>query len=395
MTLQRGSLKRILHDSRLWCTFQRHKCSHVERSAFTGICVPITYYFLRHENTYRVMPNLPCPFRNDILRRSVTFDFDKEVEEHVSLGSGPGGGARNKCKNAVTLHHLNTGIRVRCSKFRSLHENRKMALWNLQKQLEDFLLGAHGPTERKHRANNIPRSLEARHIEHQKVQKYCLAEFFGGISTQNGSAIKQTIHKVFLTQVRANVWSWLVNHPEPFSLISRILPLPGMPTSKDLITLEDYYEIFENPLSRKAYHRVLQTLLEVYDISFTSSTEEAVDNYASESNDSDSKENFSQTARDSSKHLRCYNDPRLAKHALVLKRQENEITVEYTHISTTLFFLHCSRFKLRHDSKRISCLFTRLSATRSYTFSIKFLRLFDIETLILLSTWHCNLAHIY
>ena len=50
-----------------------------------------------------------------------------ELEEKVTLGSGPGGQAVNKTANAVFLKHLPTGLWVKCHQTRSVETNRKIA----------------------------------------------------------------------------------------------------------------------------------------------------------------------------------------------------------------------------------------------------------------------------
>ena len=65
----------------------------------------------------------------------------EEVEEKVSLGSGPGGQAVNKTANAVFLKHLPTGLWVKCHQTRSLENNRKLARKLLTSKLDNFVNG--------------------------------------------------------------------------------------------------------------------------------------------------------------------------------------------------------------------------------------------------------------
>ena len=64
----------------------------------------------------------------------------EDLEEKVTLGSGPGGQAVNKTANAVFLKHLPTGLWVKCHQTRSL-ENRKIARKLLLVKLDNFVNG--------------------------------------------------------------------------------------------------------------------------------------------------------------------------------------------------------------------------------------------------------------
>ena len=64
-----------------------------------------------------------------------------ELEEKVTLGSGPGGQAVNKTANAVFLKHLPTGLWVKCHQTRSLENNRKIARKLLLAKLDNFVNG--------------------------------------------------------------------------------------------------------------------------------------------------------------------------------------------------------------------------------------------------------------
>ena len=65
----------------------------------------------------------------------------EEVEEKVTLGSGPGGQAVNKTANAVFLKHLPTGLWVKCHQTRSVENNRKLAWRLLTNKLDNHLNG--------------------------------------------------------------------------------------------------------------------------------------------------------------------------------------------------------------------------------------------------------------
>lgn len=52
---------------------------------------------------------------------------DKDLEEQMVRGSGPGGQATNKTNNCIVLKHKPTGIVVKCHMTRSATQNRKEA----------------------------------------------------------------------------------------------------------------------------------------------------------------------------------------------------------------------------------------------------------------------------
>ena len=73
----------------------------------------------------------------------------EELEEKVTLGSGPGGQAVNKTANAVFLKHLPTGLWVKCHQTRSLENNRKIARKLLLVKLDNFVNGENSAENRQ------------------------------------------------------------------------------------------------------------------------------------------------------------------------------------------------------------------------------------------------------
>merc|ERR1719333_813641 len=74
-------------------------------------------------------------------RSSVPVLKPEELEEKVTLGSGPGGQAVNKTANAVFLKHLPTGLWVKCHQTRSIESNRKIARQLLLGKLDNHING--------------------------------------------------------------------------------------------------------------------------------------------------------------------------------------------------------------------------------------------------------------
>lgn len=66
---------------------------------------------------------------------------DKDLEEQMVRGSGPGGQATNKTNNCIVLKHKPTGIVVKCHMTRSATQNRKEARRLMVARLDDRING--------------------------------------------------------------------------------------------------------------------------------------------------------------------------------------------------------------------------------------------------------------
>ncbi|XP_059089594.1 mitochondrial translation release factor in rescue-like [Tigriopus californicus] len=61
------------------------------------------------------------------------------VEEKLVLGSGPGGQAVNKTRNAVQLRHTVTQVVIKCHETRSVERNRQLAWQRLHEAVDQHL----------------------------------------------------------------------------------------------------------------------------------------------------------------------------------------------------------------------------------------------------------------
>ncbi len=62
--------------------------------------------------------------------------FVKDIKEQFIRSSGKGGQNVNKVSTCVSLHHIPTGIRVKCQEARTQALNRHKARWLLVKKIE-------------------------------------------------------------------------------------------------------------------------------------------------------------------------------------------------------------------------------------------------------------------
>ena len=74
---------------------------------------------------------------------------DKDIDEQFVRSSGAGGQKVNKASTCVVLHHLPTGIRVKCQQERSQALNRFLARRILLDKIEAKLTGAKAADEQR------------------------------------------------------------------------------------------------------------------------------------------------------------------------------------------------------------------------------------------------------
>ena len=94
----------------------------------------------------------------------------EDLEEKVTLGSGPGGQSVNKTANAVFLKHLPTGLWVKCHQTRSLENNRKIARKLLLVKLDNFVNGENSAENRQKAIDkvNLERNKEKVRLKYEK-----------------------------------------------------------------------------------------------------------------------------------------------------------------------------------------------------------------------------------
>ena len=94
----------------------------------------------------------------------------EDLEEKVTLGSGPGGQSVNKTANAVFLKHLPTGLWVKCHQTRSLENNRKIARKLLLAKLDNFVNGENSAENRQKAIDkvNLERKKEKVRLKYEK-----------------------------------------------------------------------------------------------------------------------------------------------------------------------------------------------------------------------------------
>lgn len=80
-----------------------------------------------------------------------------EVEEKLVLGSGPGGQAVNKTRNAVQLRHTVTNVVIKCHETRSVERNRQLAWRRLHEAVDQYLNKDHSVAQQIRRIESEER----------------------------------------------------------------------------------------------------------------------------------------------------------------------------------------------------------------------------------------------
>jgi len=98
----------------------------------------------------RSLPSILSRQKSTLIDKSKFPRLDpRELEEKVTLGSGPGGQAVNKTANAVFMKHIPTGLWVKCHQTRSVETNRKIARQLLLNKLDNFVNGENSVENQK------------------------------------------------------------------------------------------------------------------------------------------------------------------------------------------------------------------------------------------------------
>jgi len=82
---------------------------------------------------------------------------EKDLQENIVKGGGPGGQAVNKTNNAVFLKHIPSGVWVKCHETRSLTNNQKIARKLLRHKLDNSLNGENSVEAQQKRINAAKR----------------------------------------------------------------------------------------------------------------------------------------------------------------------------------------------------------------------------------------------
>ena len=90
---------------------------------------------------FHSLPPIITRHKSYIDKSSVPRLDPDDLQEKVTLGSGPGGQAVNKSANAIFLKHLPTGLWVKCHQTRSVEINRKIAKQLLVAKLDNLVNG--------------------------------------------------------------------------------------------------------------------------------------------------------------------------------------------------------------------------------------------------------------
>jgi len=92
---------------------------------------------------------------------------EKDLFEDFVFGSGPGGQAVNKTRNAVFLKHIPTGVSVKCHETRSCEINRELARKYLAEKVDVHLHGEESQLRIKQR--QLSEEKQKRKMESKKL----------------------------------------------------------------------------------------------------------------------------------------------------------------------------------------------------------------------------------
>eukprot|EP00092_Neocalanus_flemingeri_P044196 GFUD01048912.1.p1 GENE.GFUD01048912.1~~GFUD01048912.1.p1 ORF type:complete len:137 (+),score=45.64 GFUD01048912.1:258-668(+) len=118
----------------------------------------------------RSLPSFLSRHKSHIDKSSVPRLDQADLQEKVTLGSGPGGQAVNKTANAVFLKHLPTGLWVKCHQTRSVEMNRKIAKQLLVIKLDNLVNGENSVENRKKTKEKTRLKYEQRKLESLQEQ---------------------------------------------------------------------------------------------------------------------------------------------------------------------------------------------------------------------------------
>lgn len=121
-----------------------------------------------------------------INKQDVTFRYTK--------GKGPGGQHKNKTESCVIATHEPTGIEVTIDG-RNQHQNKRLALKELQKRVDEFILDERAKKKKQYRDKKIH--------EHHRIRTY---DYSRGIVTDHNTgktaSLKDILEKGMLEKLK-------------------------------------------------------------------------------------------------------------------------------------------------------------------------------------------------
>ncbi|HLF18010.1 MAG TPA: peptide chain release factor-like protein [Candidatus Omnitrophota bacterium] len=107
--------------------------------------------------------------------------YDHDIKEQFIRSSGPGGQNVNKVASCVVLHHLPTGVQVKCQAERSQALNRQKARYLLVEKIEHYkreeeLKIRHAAEKKKRQQRKRPQGLKEEILEqkHKRAERKSL-----------------------------------------------------------------------------------------------------------------------------------------------------------------------------------------------------------------------------